>query len=72
MTKSEYAEYLRSDHWMAKRKEALDHYGRQCTICDSKANLNIHHFTYANIGRERLSELTVVCNGCHKLLHGLK
>lgn len=72
MTKAEYKEYLKSPHWQATRKKALKHYDNQCTICGSKVKLNVHHFTYENIGNESIHELTVVCEGCHRLLHNIK
>ena len=39
--------------------------GYKCRKCGSRAT-QVHHETYKRIGRERLSDLTAVCGGCHR------
>jgi len=31
--------------------------------------LNIHHKTYKNVGKEELTDLLLVCEGCHGKIH---
>jgi len=64
-----YQEYLQSDHWAAKRKEALDFYGHRCVVCHTTAQLQVHHRTYAHKGLENMNDLVVLCSECHKLYH---
>lgn len=65
-----YADFLTTVYWkiIARYvKYKKDH----CSLCDSKSNLNVHHRTYKNRGREikHLGDLIVLCNNCHKKHH---
>lgn len=63
-----YQEYLRTHHWSVIRQAALDHYGEACIMCGDEA-AEVHHRTYARIGRERIHDLTVLCRLCHAKHH---
>lgn len=66
-----YWQYLRSDHWnQVKRRfyRRLNH-KHQCEACKSRKRLNLHHKTYERIGREKLSDLCLLCHSCHKRVH---
>lgn len=76
MTKTEYAEYLQSEHWQKKRKEAIALYCNACMNCLmprwlSQAaygmDLHVHHTSYANLGNESLDDLLPLCPRCHEL-----
>ena len=43
--------------------------GHKCSICGETENLNVHHLTYARVGCEKLSDLEVLCRGCHENEH---
>ncbi len=64
-----YEEYLKTDHWQTLRSQALSHAGYRCQVCNFPDRLHVHHRTYARRGCERLEDLTVLCDGCHKLFH---
>lgn len=64
-----YAEYLKTDHWQSVRKIALEHAGNKCEVCNSPRKLQVHHRTYENRGKETLSDVIVLCAGCHGLFH---
>lgn len=66
----EYLAYLQTDHWKEMRRLALDHAEHRCQLCNATENLEAHHRTYERIGRERLSDLTVLCSDCHYWHHG--
>lgn len=68
--KQSYASYLRSDHWRQMRAKALSYYGDSCCLCDAKQRLEVHHRSYARLGRERMADLTVLCRSCHAKFHG--
>lgn len=64
-----YAAYLRSAEWGRTRDLALEYYGGNCCLCHSTDNLEVHHRTYERLGRERLADLTVLCDPCHERYH---
>lgn len=64
-----YREYLKTDHWLELREEALKRAGNRCQVCAYKKNLHVHHNTYKNIGHEDLEDLVVLCWKCHKTFH---
>ena len=63
-------EYLSTRSWKAKKAKALKLANNQCTHCDSKNNLNVHHdYGYKLIPNEPISCLRVLCSTCHTRLH---
>jgi len=71
---SDYAEYLRSDHWRSLRRERLIG-SRSCEVCRRDGDsfqLYVHHSTYARLGQEALEDLLVVCKQCHDDIHQLE
>jgi len=75
MTKSEYSEYLASDHWKTLRLITL----QNCPLCNRCAlprwlaeiaydqDLHVHHLTYARLGHEDRDDLEVLCRRCHEI-----
>lgn len=64
--------YLSSRHWKQKRKEAYYFYKGQCQRCGDYIQLsvaNIHHRTYKNMGKEKMTDLILYCNRCHRCIH---
>ncbi len=77
---TQYPKYLLSDHWKTVRDEVLEPIvaagknakGKpKCPRCGKYSSLQVHHKTYANIGRERAHELEPLCAKCHEKEHGL-
>lgn len=75
MTKAEYAEYLRSEHWQNFRATILQERAT-CGRCGMQRwlatllyhqDLNLHHLTYASIGSENTCDVEVLCRRCHEL-----
>jgi len=69
MTKTQYARYLKSDHW----SEVKDQYvksgrPRCCILCVSK-KYALHHVSYDNLGHESLDDLIPLCEKHHNKLH---
>lgn len=66
-----YTDYLRTDHWKNLRKQIIEKYGGECQRCHDIVGEsgNVHHKTYKRLGHERLTDLTLYCNKCHKILH---
>lgn len=67
-----YAEYLKTDHWQAIRKEALRRAGYRCAVCNAQnETLDAHHRTYVNRGSERSGDVIALCRTCHGRFHGV-
>ena len=65
-----YQEYLQSDHWKEKRKEALEFYGYSCQYCGLEVCLEVHHHHYRTMWNEVCKDdLIVLCDDCHECLH---
>lgn len=60
-----YGQYLKTRHWQGMRKQALARADNKCEICGSDRFLNVHHEIYRGRGKEKLSDLKVLCSGCH-------
>lgn len=75
-----YTEYLKTDHWKQVRAAMLVAYGAHCQgkgcyqggmdsyWFDTK-HLHVHHLNYKHKGNERFTDLMLLCDNCHKLLH---
>ena len=63
-----YREYIQSEEWSRKREYVLLVY-KSCACCGSAIRLQVHHKTYDNIGNEKMDDMIVLCNDCHKMLH---
>jgi 5-methylcytosine-specific restriction endonuclease McrA len=68
--KEKYLEYLRSDKWKkiaAKKRKGSKN---KCQLCgNGKSILHVHHVNYDHVYKERLSDLIVLCEKCHKKFH---
>lgn len=75
LTRSEYAAYIRSEAWRAKRAQVFSASPRpyRCHCCNRKRSarrpIEVHHLTYENLGAEPLTDLVLVCLICHGLIH---
>ena len=70
VTKGEYQEFLRSDHWKAlrasKKKKA------QCCGCHHSGANHLHHILYRDSPYETTKkDVMWLCADCHKLFHEL-
>ena len=75
MTKTEYRQYIASEHWQKSRKVFLAK-RTTCARCDMPRwfanilydqDLNVHHKSYANLGNEQWGDLEALCCRCHEL-----
>ncbi len=65
---SEYDKYLQSEEW--KNKSSYEkQQNPNCSICNRKGVLHVHHRTYVRCGKEEKHDLIVLCSDCHKLFH---
>lgn len=64
-----YKDYLQTMHWKIIKTFIAYRANFKCQLCSSTYNLNIHHNTYKNKGEEKLEDLIVLCQKCHKKFH---
>jgi hypothetical protein len=82
MTKKDYKKYLFSKDWLLLKNKLINIYLKQkwnieCLHCGSEKALQVHHFSYENIGKEiledeRINELGFLCADCHFKWHKTK
>lgn len=68
--KLHYEEYLESRTWKIKREIFFNKLGRKCFYCHSTENLQVHHKDYRNVGYETVNNVRIVCDKCHREIHG--
>lgn len=65
-----YQLYLLSPEWQAKRQKKLRQVGRKCQYCGRSkrqgVRLQVHHLNYDRLGNEKMSDLAIACEDCHK------
>ncbi len=61
-----YELYLASPIWRFRRKLWIAQAGGRCERCGSRHELTIHHLNYKRLGRERRSDIQVLCWDCHQ------
>ena len=65
-----YEDYLKTEHWLHFRAEAIKFFGNRCMLCNNDdSKIHIHHKTYKNRGRETFNDVIVLCDKCHGLFH---
>jgi 5-methylcytosine-specific restriction endonuclease McrA len=64
-----YREYLKTDGWKRRRAKAIRRAKGRCEICKTKNRIQVHHLTYARLGKESPNDLQVLCDNCHRNAH---
>lgn len=61
---------MQSPEWQAKRRKKLRQVGRKCQYCGRSKRqgirLQVHHLNYDRLGNEKMSDLAIACEDCHK------
>ena len=70
MSSEKYQAYLCSREWGLKRQQVIGRYKGRCGRCRRSDGYAVHHKTYARIYRERLTDLILLCEGCHDFVGG--
>lgn len=65
-----YALYLRSSHWKNTSRMAHGYYNG-CVLCASYDDLECHHRHYNSLGKEKVTDLSILCNNHHSAVHPL-
>ena len=64
-----FPSYFSTSLWKRLKVLKLESTGFKCQICNSKKQLQAHHNTYERFGREKLEDLVILCDSCHRLFH---
>lgn len=64
-----YSDYLRSDAWKRRAAKIMQRAGGTCEGCLTLPATEVHHLTYAHLGREFAFELVALCGSCHHRIH---
>jgi hypothetical protein len=70
--KSDYRNYLDSNHWRRRREIVMRYYNGKCSALLPGCSLHateVHHTTYDHAGCEPLFELKPCCSACHAKIH---
>ena len=71
MSRPGYREYMLSAHWQGMRSAVLERDEYRCRACDGEHSLECHHRWYPNDPYAvRVEDLTTLCRGCHRAIHG--
>lgn len=65
---SEYSLYLQSPEWREKANKEKEK-NPNCSLCNRKGELHVHHRTYVRCGQEQDGDLIVLCSDCHNIFH---
>ncbi len=65
-----YRDYLNSSDWKNKKTEK-NKKRRNCGICGSRDNIEIHHLNYKQLYDAKQTDLRRLCHRCHFLAHKL-
>ena len=70
--KRKYTAFINSKEWYKIRARVINARGKYCEVCGNKNNIHIHHLNYKRFGgKEKNSDLQVLCKKCHMKIHGL-
>ena len=65
----QYLEYINSIEWKELSSDIKRSRHYRCEACGSIKRLQCHHVTYNRLGREKRSDLFVLCRDCHSKYH---
>ena len=76
-------EFIKSKHWNRLKRLYLKNHRKEykekngykisCEYCNKehlRADVQLHHLSYKNVGNENLEELVLICFKCHLKAHG--
>lgn len=69
--KVNYKTYILSDKWKKKVAYIKLLRNNRCEVCGNKNNLQVHHLTYKNLGKEKDEDLQLLCAKHHMEVHGI-
>ena len=72
MNKTEYQQYLQSDHWKSFKSAKEKLRSKRCSICADERRVELHHLFYRlDLIGVKLSDTRWLCRACHQTTHDL-
>ena len=69
LSRMHYDKYLNTPEWKERSSIIRKRFGNRCQTCNSSnKKLEVHHRTYERRGNELPTDLTLLCEECHKLI----
>ena len=68
----EYQDYINSNAWRKVRQRYFESNMPQvCFACNlaNRPGFHLHHKTYRRLGKEKLTDLMLLCPDCHSKIH---
>ena len=70
--KTEYLDYLLTDHWQGLRQASFIKHGKVCHACRSREKLQAHHLIYRHpLTNCTPDDILPLCESCHESLHSV-
>ena len=67
-----YNNYLQTEHWKRFRDSIIKE-RKKCECCGIVSLImNVHHISYRNVGKEKKSDVALLCPDCHTYIHEIK
>ena len=68
-----YRQFLGTFYWHAVKAKVIHDRGGLCSECRKAGEVDVHHLSYYNHGREHLylADLAVLCRNCHEKAHAM-
>jgi len=63
-----YDKYRESPEWRHRREMVFERCGYMCECCGDADAVEVHHTSYALVGREPLFHLVGICGECHRYI----
>jgi hypothetical protein len=60
---------MQSPAWFRRRREVMKVRGSVCEACGSGEQIHVHHDPNTRLGHELDSDLRVLCDRCHQMVH---
>ena len=67
-----YEDYISSAGWEKRRADYFAGHARKCFACGARDKIQLHHKTYARMGRELDEDLMPLCERCHSEVHRIQ
>lgn len=60
-----------SQRWWKLKDKVKDRCGGRCEFCQLRRGDQLHHRRYATVGCERMQDVMLVCDLCHRVISGV-
>ena len=65
----DYYTYINSPDWTERKRRYFEIREKQCALCFTRRNIDLHHIRYSDRGNEPDSDLVAICRYHHEQFH---